>query len=94
MTPERWQQVERLYHAAQERAPSERSAFLDDACADDADLRGEVDSLLAAGARGDTFLELSAVQLTARALASELPRVAVGQRLGSYKSSRRSAPEG
>ena len=48
-------------------------------------MRAEVDSLLAAAARGDTFLEASAVQVTARALASELPRVAVGQRLGSYE---------
>ena len=48
-------------------------------------MRGEVDSLLAAAARGDTFLEASALQVTARALASELPRLAVGQRLGSYE---------
>ena len=85
MTPERWQQIERLYHAALERAPAERAAFLDAACADDADLRAEVDSLLAAAARGDTFLEASALQVTARALASELPRLAVGQRVGSYE---------
>ena len=85
MTPERWQQIERLYHAALERAPAERPAFLDAVCADDADLRAEVDSLVAAAARGDTFLEASALQVTARTLASELPRVAVGQRLGSYQ---------
>ena len=85
MTPERWQQIERLYHAALERPAAERPAFLDAACADDADLREEVDSLLAAAARGNTFLEVSALQVTARALASELPRLAVGQRVGSYE---------
>ena len=85
MTPERWQQVERLYHAALERAPAERAAFLDEVCADDADVRSEVDSLLAAAARGDGFLEASALQVTARALASELPRLTVGQRVGSYE---------
>ena len=85
MTPERWQQVERLYHAALERAPAERAAFLDEACADDADLRAEVDSLLAAAAGGDAFLEASALEVTARALAAELPRLAVGQRLGAYE---------
>ena len=53
MTPERWQQVERLYHVAQEQPPAERAAFLDAACAGDADLRAEVDSLLAAAARGE-----------------------------------------
>ena len=85
MTPERWQQIERLYHAARERAQAERTAFLDAACADDADLRTEVDSLLAAATRGDTFLEASALHVTARALASELPRLTVGQRVGSYE---------
>ena len=33
MKPERWQQIEQLYHAALERAVSERPAFLDAACA-------------------------------------------------------------
>ena len=94
MTPQRWQQVERLYHAALEQAPAERAVFLDEACADDPDLRAEVDSLLAAAAGGDAFLEASALEVTARALAAELPRLAAGQRLGAYRSWRRSAPEG
>ena len=85
MTQERWQQVERLYHAALQRAPSERTAFLDQACGDDADLRAEIDSLLAAAAGGEAFLEVSALEVTARALAAELPRLGVGQRLGAYE---------
>ena len=35
MDKERWQQIEMLYHAALERAPDERAAFLADACGDD-----------------------------------------------------------
>jgi len=85
MTPERWQHIERLYHAALERTPAERGAFLDSICAGDADARVEVDSLLAAAARGETFLEAPALHVTARALASELPRMSVGQRLGAYE---------
>ncbi len=85
MTPQRWQQIERLYHAALELAQAERAAFLDAVCAEDTDLRTEVDALLAAAARGATFLEASALQVTARALASELPRLTVGQRVGSYE---------
>ena len=85
MTPERWQQVERLYHAALQRVPSERAAFLDQACSDDGDLRSEVDSLLAAASGGEAFLEVSALEVTARALAAELPRLEVGQRLGAYE---------
>ena len=47
MTPERWAAVERLYHAAREWPAAERAAFLDGACAGDAALRAEVESLLA-----------------------------------------------
>ena len=85
MTPERWQQVERLYHAALQRVPSERAAFLDQACSDDGDLRSEVDSLLAAASGGEAFLEVSALEVTARVLAAELPRLGAGQRLGAYE---------
>ena len=47
MTPERWQEIEELYHAALKREPSQRSAFLKQACAGDEALRREVESLLA-----------------------------------------------
>ena len=45
--PERWAAVESIYHAALERAPAERSRWLQLACGDDASLREEVESLLA-----------------------------------------------
>ena len=38
MQPSRWQQIEELYHAALDREPGQRSAFLGDACKGDADL--------------------------------------------------------
>jgi serine/threonine protein kinase/Tol biopolymer transport system component len=47
MTPQRWASVERLYHEALRRDPSERRSFLADACAGDESLRREVESLLA-----------------------------------------------
>ena len=46
MTPERWKQIEELYHAADTRPPSERAAFLAEACPGDEELRREVESLL------------------------------------------------
>ena len=52
MTPERWQAVERLYHAALASAPHERAAFLIDACAGDDALRQAVDALLTQRGRG------------------------------------------
>jgi len=85
MTPERWQQIERIYQDALDHEPSTRSAFLDQACAGDADLRREVVSLLEAHKPDDQFLEAPALEVTARALAAEAPRLARGQRLGSYE---------
>ena len=47
MSPERRRQIEELYQAALERNPGRRAGFLAEACRDDAELRREVDSLLA-----------------------------------------------
>jgi eukaryotic-like serine/threonine-protein kinase len=51
MRPERWRQIEKLYQAASEREPSHRSAFLDEACHGDEELRHQVESLLQTGSR-------------------------------------------
>jgi len=68
---ERWREIDRLYHAALEREPVQRSAFLKKACAGDQDLQREVESLLAQEDQGDGFLEASALEVAARALAQE-----------------------
>jgi eukaryotic-like serine/threonine-protein kinase len=46
MSPDRWKQIERLYHAALEREPHARKTFLVQACGGDEELRREVASLL------------------------------------------------
>ena len=46
MTPERWQQITQVFHAALERDASSRRVFLDEACAADQDLRLEVAAML------------------------------------------------
>ena len=53
MHPDRWAEVERIFHAAAARPAGERAAFLRDACGDDDALRGEVESLLAQPAEAD-----------------------------------------
>jgi serine/threonine-protein kinase len=53
---QRWRQVEAVFQAAQERAPAEQAAFLDQACSGDPTLRQEVESLLRA-ATDTRFLE-------------------------------------
>ena len=59
MTPERWLQVKGVLHEALDRAPADRAAFLDEACAGDDPLRREVESLLLSSdrARSSDFLE-------------------------------------
>jgi eukaryotic-like serine/threonine-protein kinase len=47
MTAERWQLIARIYDAAADLADDERARYLAEACGGDADLRGEVESLLA-----------------------------------------------
>jgi serine/threonine-protein kinase len=47
MNPDRWRQVADVYEAVVERDPAAREAFLAEACREDADLRREVESLLA-----------------------------------------------
>jgi hypothetical protein len=68
MTPERWQRVEELYHAARARREGDSAAFLADACAGDEALRREVESLLAHPASADAFLAAPAPSSRARSM--------------------------
>ena len=75
MQADRWKQIEELYQAALALPAEKRGAFLTQACPDDPQLRGEVQSLL--DQQADSFLEsgpLSAV----RALS-------VGAKLGNFE---------
>src|SRR5881409_2129006 len=65
MAPERWQQIEKLLQAALESAPSERSAFLDEACAGDQALRNEVESLIPLREQTIGQLETSSLEMAA-----------------------------
>ena len=71
MELDRWEQIERLYHAALEREPGARESFLDEACADDEALRREVAGLLACDVPGDSFIQSPAIEIAARAIAAE-----------------------
>ncbi len=46
MTPERWRQITEIFHAACERDPARREAFVAEACGDDPALRLEVEAML------------------------------------------------
>jgi eukaryotic-like serine/threonine-protein kinase len=71
MKRERFEQVERLYHAALEHEDAERELFLQDACAGDQSLRREVESLLAHDKEVEDFIESPALEAMAQALAKD-----------------------
>ncbi|MGA9496340.1 MAG: serine/threonine-protein kinase [Terriglobales bacterium] len=71
MDPERALQIEQLYHAALEREEIERKVFLYNACAGDAALRREVESLLAYDKQADHFIDGRALDEVAKAMAEE-----------------------
>src|ERR1700752_1508034 len=86
MTPERWQRVEQLFHAALERKESQRTAYLHEVCAGDDALRREVESLLAQEGQAGQFLETPALEVAAKVLAEHQSHSSlVGQQLGPYK---------
>ena len=47
MTPERWAQIEEVFHRAAESDPQRRTAVLELACGNDTELRQQVEELLA-----------------------------------------------
>ena len=83
MTPDRWSQIEELYHAALAQPAEARAAFLAEACPD-LDVRRDVESLLAQSASGELATGGAA------AFAPDLERAVtgsslVGRRIGVYE---------
>src|SRR5438093_9912505 len=71
MKPERWQQLDKLFHSALECEPAQRGAFLAEACAGDESLRQEVEALLAAHDEAGSFIERPAMEVEARRFADD-----------------------
>src|SRR5262245_23256445 len=87
---QRWQQVETLYHAALDREPQSRAAFLEEACAGDDTLRREVEELLGYDGAAESFIKGNALAFEARRLEPEelsqtRAQLLPGQRVGAYK---------
>src|SRR5436190_1564999 len=57
MTPQQYERLTELFHAALEIAPNQRAAFLDQVSDGDADLRRELESLLAAHEQRAAYTE-------------------------------------
>jgi serine/threonine protein kinase len=80
MSTERWQQLEDVFHAALDRAPADREAFVAAACGGDAGLRQEVEGLLRAHEQASRFVAQAAVDL--ERVAATVP---VERQIGAYR---------
>jgi eukaryotic-like serine/threonine-protein kinase len=87
MTPERWEEIKRLFEAASELPAEERSGYLDAACAADAALRAEVKNLLLADAEAGSFIEAPAYEAATKPMGAGEPagRDGAPQRIGAYR---------
>ncbi|MBI1763816.1 MAG: serine/threonine-protein kinase [Acidobacteria bacterium] len=90
MDAARWEQIKELFHTTLERPAAERAAFLATVCDADAELRREVELLLAAHEEASGFLDNQALQRAAQHLvADEQPTqqfgTTIGQQLSHYK---------
>jgi len=70
LTQTRWSRLENLFDAAVDLAPDERAAFLDRTCAQDDQLRSEVEALIAANATGGARVQQLISDAAGKALAS------------------------
>jgi serine/threonine protein kinase len=85
MTPEQWQEIERLYYAALQRNPTERGAFLNDECVGDPIVRQAVESLLAGGRTAERFLGTPALEVAANLSGNDSGPSLIGGQFGSYE---------
>ncbi len=85
MTPDRWQLVKDTFTAASALPDVERSAYLDEACRDDAELRAEVDSLLAAHDEEVAIVDRPAAALIVGDIGPAETDSWLGRRIGPYR---------
>src|SRR6476659_325636 len=85
MTPERWQQIDQVFHAALGYEPTRRADFLTSACGGDESLRQEVESLISSHQEAESFIETPAGDVAAGLLGRHEPRFEPGQQINSYR---------
>lgn len=93
MTPERWQQIEKLFHAALELKARERAAFLEEACGNDESLRREVESLLGQKEKPEGFMTIPVVHQAIRLLAHSQDSTGAGVEVDQRKTPPPSEPQ-
>lgn len=84
MTPERYQRLKEVFHAALDYPPASREAYLDKVCAGDTDLREQVEALIESDRTGAGFIETSPIAAMSHLLASKDEDL-TGSRIGPYE---------
>jgi serine/threonine protein kinase len=79
----RWRQIEEICDVALQRLPSERAAFLRDACPNDDELRHDVEAILANTSRAEVFLEQPVAAVAAQVIETSANAVLTGCRLNA-----------
>lgn len=85
---ERWERITALFGEAEAMAPAARAAFLEDACAGDAELRAEVEALLGVSGPAEQFFTGFAAEAIPPALAAletSDPAGHLGRTYGAYR---------
>jgi serine/threonine protein kinase/Tol biopolymer transport system component len=86
MNAERLKRTEEIYHAATEISPAGRQSFLDEICADDEDLRREVESLLAVDRSSNNIFDTPPESLAAEMFSNkENPADLAGKEISHYR---------
>lgn len=85
MKPERWRQIDQIFQAALDRDARERPAFLEQACAEDASLLAEVQSLIKADDEARSFIEAPLLEDATTILAQQNDGSLTSRLIGPYK---------
>jgi serine/threonine protein kinase/TolB-like protein/Tfp pilus assembly protein PilF len=95
MSPERWKQIEEVFQAALDLPEGERTGYISATCAGDAELRAQVEALVAQHDEAGDFIETPAVAVSSLRAAADAHATnpmtgafddpAIGRRLGAYK---------
>jgi tRNA A-37 threonylcarbamoyl transferase component Bud32 len=84
MNSARWQRIEELFHAAMDRDPKDRDAFLTNACGTDTELLHEVQSLLVETEKHGDFMDRPAMEVEAESISKQPAGALAGRFIAHY----------
>ncbi|MEL7187042.1 MAG: serine/threonine-protein kinase, partial [Pseudomonadota bacterium] len=85
LTPERWAKVDQLYHKAADLGGDEQLAYIEQACADDHELRDYMIGLLQIDVDDSNAVDTVVAETMQGAFGEVRPDTMFGERIGSYR---------